>query len=510
MGETIDEAKNNALRSAIEQSFGAFISSKTEILNDDIKDEIVSITNGNIHNYKIISQVEIPDGGYAITLEATVSVTQLSTFVESKGIEVEFKGGIFAANIKQQKLNEEAERIAILNLCEVSDKILSKSLDFKISTTEPKFSDEKYMLDINISVTTNSNFDKFIDYFLSNINNISMSKDEIIKYKNLEKNICSFDISNYSQYRDSSMTIYFRNLATAEILTSFLINSNRFLTDFSVINEVGTLSAKSICIVSGRSSKSSNSNCVYAKCNSWRKHKFFRIEDVNTYNGETPYSSDVVYYLNSSFETSGLGPSMAGFPRFRPGSKAEKCSNRYRKCRLPTQKKCRYCDNTGFTLGIDNSSANRKTTYDLGYLNNNWTYWVNTILCNKKIKGSSHIGRLDFTPKDYLHVFRVKYTLDEIQKINEFKIRKSSFVEPDLTLIPEKPTKNSDLLIGIINDPDGYTNFRKEPNSNSEIIRKIYEESNFIILDTTDRWWYIKHDNNTGYIHKSRVKIVSD
>ena len=51
-GKTIEEAKNNALRSAIEQAFGAFISSKTEILNDElIKDEVVSITSGNIIKY---------------------------------------------------------------------------------------------------------------------------------------------------------------------------------------------------------------------------------------------------------------------------------------------------------------------------------------------------------------------------------------------------------------------------------------------------------------------------
>ncbi len=38
-GKTIEEAKNNALRSAIEQAFGAFISSKTEILNDNLVKE---------------------------------------------------------------------------------------------------------------------------------------------------------------------------------------------------------------------------------------------------------------------------------------------------------------------------------------------------------------------------------------------------------------------------------------------------------------------------------------
>jgi hypothetical protein len=53
-GKTQDEAKQNALRSAIEQAFGTFISSKTEILNDSlVKDEIVSVANGNIQKFEI-------------------------------------------------------------------------------------------------------------------------------------------------------------------------------------------------------------------------------------------------------------------------------------------------------------------------------------------------------------------------------------------------------------------------------------------------------------------------
>ena len=51
-GKTQEEAKQNALRNAIEQAFGTFISSNTQILNDNlVKDEIVSVSNGNIQEY---------------------------------------------------------------------------------------------------------------------------------------------------------------------------------------------------------------------------------------------------------------------------------------------------------------------------------------------------------------------------------------------------------------------------------------------------------------------------
>ena len=118
-GKTQDEAKQNALRSAIEQAFGAFISSNTEILNDElVKDEIVSISNGNIQKFEVISEVQIPDGGYATSLKATVSVTKLTSFVEANGGGIEFKGTIFGANIRQQKMNEEGEYKSVINLCE--------------------------------------------------------------------------------------------------------------------------------------------------------------------------------------------------------------------------------------------------------------------------------------------------------------------------------------------------------------------------------------------------------
>lgn len=89
-GNTIEEAKTNAQFPAIEQTFGAFISSKTEILNDVlVKDEIVSISKGHIQNFDIISEIETPKGDFVTTLSAVLSITNLIKFVESKGYSIE-------------------------------------------------------------------------------------------------------------------------------------------------------------------------------------------------------------------------------------------------------------------------------------------------------------------------------------------------------------------------------------------------------------------------------------
>jgi hypothetical protein len=74
-GKSQDAAKQSALRSAIEQSFGAFISSKTEILNDQlVTDQITSVANGNIQSFLILNESQLPDGSWAVTLKVIVSI----------------------------------------------------------------------------------------------------------------------------------------------------------------------------------------------------------------------------------------------------------------------------------------------------------------------------------------------------------------------------------------------------------------------------------------------------
>ena len=52
-GVNEEQATLQALRSAIEQSFGTFVSANTTILNDKlVQDEIVSVSNGNVKEYK--------------------------------------------------------------------------------------------------------------------------------------------------------------------------------------------------------------------------------------------------------------------------------------------------------------------------------------------------------------------------------------------------------------------------------------------------------------------------
>lgn len=215
-GKTLEEAKLNALRSAIEQAFGAFISSKTEILNDQlIKDEIVSVASGNVEKYDIISQVEIPNIGFATTLNATVSIAKLTSFAESKGVVVEFEGGMFGMKIKLQKLNEKNELNACINILSVVHELLQIGYDYVLETGEPKrFNDSKYYFEFKVSGTPNSNFHKAMNYLKSSLSNLQMSPNEIIEYKNVNKgnyDFRGFHLRNFNSFQTLKNIDYYAN-----------------------------------------------------------------------------------------------------------------------------------------------------------------------------------------------------------------------------------------------------------------------------------------------------------
>ena len=246
-GKTQDEAKQNALRSAIEQAFGTFISSKTEILNDNlIKDEIVSVTNGNIQKFEPISEVQLPDGSYATTLKAIVSVSKLTSFCESKGVEVEFKGATFAMNIKLQKLNEEAEYKAILNLCEVSKDILSKSLNYSLVVEEPTTfggSNDNFSLKFVVHVMSNNNTEIFYKYFWKTLSEIAITVEEKENYEKLKK-VISKVIKFNGNSSDKQDIIYLRNPKSLLALKNLLLKSNESLVNFRIISEIDTIFVK--------------------------------------------------------------------------------------------------------------------------------------------------------------------------------------------------------------------------------------------------------------------------
>ncbi len=199
-GKTQDEAKQSALHSAIEQAFGAFISAKTEILNDQvISDQITSVASGNIKSFDILNASQLPDGTWGVTLKALVSIDKLSSFVEAKGVSVEIKGGLFALNIKQQILNEKAEIKAVAEMVGLLHELMQTAFDYSIKSGEPKSVDSEsknWEIPLTVTATANKNMDFCSEYTYITLKSLSLSDQEFVNYKSLGKPIYPIVINN--------------------------------------------------------------------------------------------------------------------------------------------------------------------------------------------------------------------------------------------------------------------------------------------------------------------------
>ena len=152
-GATKEEAINQALRSAIEQAFGVFVSADTEILNDEIvTNEIATITSGNIKSFKELAYFEATNGNKNITVEATVVLGKLIEYSKSHGSKAEFAGATFGANFKLFQLNKKNAAMAYDNLLRQLECIANQLYDYSLIVSEPKVSGD---VSLTINVTAN-------------------------------------------------------------------------------------------------------------------------------------------------------------------------------------------------------------------------------------------------------------------------------------------------------------------------------------------------------------------
>jgi hypothetical protein len=220
-GLSKDEAIKNALRAALEQTYGTFVSSNTEIVNDEMtRDEIVSVSSGIIEKYTELSSDITGDGMCSVTLQATLSIDNLVKFAQSKGASIELAGAAFVMNMKMRKLNAENERQALahlfkkmLNMCKATS-----LFDYTIETKEPRLTNQAnvYEVPAQIKFTANANYNELYNIFNKTINALSLTESEIQKYKESNTEYYQIPILSknghaYSYVNQDGRTLYLRN-----------------------------------------------------------------------------------------------------------------------------------------------------------------------------------------------------------------------------------------------------------------------------------------------------------
>lgn len=204
-GPTKEEAIKQALRSAIEQAFGTFVSANTEVLNDEIiRDEIVTVSSGNVTNYKEVNILLNSDGTYSSTVEATVSIGKLTNFARSKGMSVELSTGAFAMNMKIRELNKENEIQAIKDLQTKLRKMGAEYnyFDYKLDLSEPYMKGDYYAVKATITIIPNKNLLNFRNAIISTLKSLSLSEDEQAEYVRANIPFTRFAVTEYNSDED--------------------------------------------------------------------------------------------------------------------------------------------------------------------------------------------------------------------------------------------------------------------------------------------------------------------
>ena len=231
-GPTKSDAIAMALRSAIEQAFGTFVSANTTILNDElVKDEIATITSGNIKGYKELSSSTLPNGNTSVSLQAVVSIGKLISYSQSHGSSAEFAGQQFMMQKRMLDLNAKNEKAAIENLLEEFLAVkhtfynynMTVGTPIKIELKRPRRENESfrvkeyeikgrtglykatlpddsketplfvagltssdednYLISLTIEVQTTENFKHFAEKFVGIWKTLALSKEEVNLYK---------------------------------------------------------------------------------------------------------------------------------------------------------------------------------------------------------------------------------------------------------------------------------------------------------------------------------------
>ena len=245
-GVTKDEAKQMALRDALEQAFGVFISTNTKISNDEIiSDEMTSLSNGNIQDFEVLSELKSSENQWLVTLKSTVSITELTSFVNNNvtGVNAKFKGNLFAFNVNQQILNEQNEIKAIKKTCETVKMLAENSFEYNISVGEPTSKDggnNNWAIPLKVEVYKNSNFDRLSTLLYSTLKGISLTLDEAKNYISLKKPVFPITIASSDE---KTAFILLRKKESREEIYKTILFFSKAIENFRISNGVNSFTS---------------------------------------------------------------------------------------------------------------------------------------------------------------------------------------------------------------------------------------------------------------------------
>ena len=249
-GPTKDDAVKNALRQAIEEAYGAFVSANTTILDDQlVKDEIVTLSNGSIKSYKELSAVENNNGEWTVTIDGIVSLPHLIKYVRSQGSECEFAGNTFGMQIKLFEIQKENERKVLNNLKKQISGLLEEDLTWDVAMDVQYLNKDFYKVGATIYARTipensKKKVSRVGEILVNTLDAIKLSEEEANTYNRMGLDIGIVNDprlfrENFGKQGEDWDVFYLRNPDATLLLKEIYNEIARKCIDFVLVDNMG-------------------------------------------------------------------------------------------------------------------------------------------------------------------------------------------------------------------------------------------------------------------------------
>jgi len=180
-GQSLEEARNNALINALQIVSGSYVSSSIAVENDVIiKNNINVFTSGSIKSAKILTK-EVIDKRHCLLMEVEVYPTGLMENVNKySSSKINIQPDVFLDNLRLYKIQSKAEEKAVLEISKTYKEIIQKGLSYKIIAFNNKVGKTNSVnIELVISVENlNKAFSQAKIYAYKSLSNLSIKPTE--------------------------------------------------------------------------------------------------------------------------------------------------------------------------------------------------------------------------------------------------------------------------------------------------------------------------------------------
>lgn len=210
-GPTPEAALQNALQNAVEQAAGAYVSSITEIENDEIvKDEVLSLSHGFIKEHRKLSESKF-EADYKVVAAAIIVEKQMMERLEASGLKVDYNASGLVSKLKEwDKMKEDEYKMAsaLFDIHELKN--YGIIWDYNIQVNEPARKGDKYTVTGTVTAKTNPNYT--VEFFnLKNILSELALETEELRYQIPVSHLVSKNSKKSIPYDRFAFKVFKRN-----------------------------------------------------------------------------------------------------------------------------------------------------------------------------------------------------------------------------------------------------------------------------------------------------------